>query len=75
VTARNQPFVDGILLDAWRRGGRLFWCPVNKDDEYEVEQHYGHSGITVWKENMNWSAWLQEYQTVQQKPKTANASR
>jgi hypothetical protein len=75
VTARNQPFEDGILLDAWRRAGRLFWCPVKKDDEYEVEQHFGHSGITVWKENMSWSAWLQEYQSAQQKPKSATASR
>lgn len=71
VTARNQRFEDGILLDGWRRAGRLFWCPVKKDDEYEVEQHFGHSGITVWKENMSWSAWLQEYQTAQQNPKTS----
>ena len=64
VTARNQPFQDGIIIDGWRRAGRLFWCPVLRDDEYEVEQHYGHSGITVWKENMKWSTWLQEYQTT-----------
>jgi hypothetical protein len=64
VTARNQPFDQGIIIDGWRRAGRLFWCQVRKDDEYEVEQHYGHSGITVWKENMKWSAWLQEYQTT-----------
>jgi hypothetical protein len=75
VTARNQPFKDGIILDGWRRAGRLFWCPVIKDDEYEVEQHYGHSGITVWKENMKWSAWLQEYQTTEEEPKKATASR
>src|SRR5439155_948869 len=68
VTARNQPFKDGIILDGWRRAGRLFWCPVIKDDEYEVEQHYGHSGITAWKENMQWSAWLQDYEPG--KPKT-----
>ena len=74
VTARNQPFKDGILLDGWRRAGRLFWCPVVKDDEYEVEQHYGHSGITVWKENMKWSEWLQEYQN-EDKTKEATASR
>ncbi|PYK45350.1 MAG: hypothetical protein DME53_05500 [Verrucomicrobia bacterium] len=73
VTARNQRFEDGILFDAWRRAGRLFWCPVKKDDEYEVEQHYGHSGITMWRENTKWSAWLQEYQTAQQTPQTANA--
>lgn len=71
VTARNQPFKDGIILDGWRRAGRLFWCPVIKDDEYEVEQHYGHSGITAWKENMQWSAWLQDYEMSKEKPKRA----
>jgi hypothetical protein len=71
VTARNQPFKDGIILDGWRRAGRLFWCPVIKDDEYEVEQHYGHSGITAWKENMQWSAWLQDYEMGKEKPKRA----
>ena len=74
VTARNQPFDQGIIIDGWRRAGRLFWCQVKKDDEYEAEQHYGHSGITMWKENMKWSAWLQEYQSTEQKPKTATAS-
>jgi hypothetical protein len=75
VTARNQRFEDGILIDGWRRAGRLFWCPVKKDDEYEMEQRYGNSGITMWKENMKWSAWLQSYATAEQKPKTASASR
>ena len=71
VTARNQLFTDGIILDGWRRAGRLFWCPVIKDDEYEVEQHYGHSGITAWKENLQWSAWLQDYEPAKSKSKTA----
>jgi hypothetical protein len=75
VTARNQPFTDGIILDGWRRAGRLFWCPVVKDDEYEVEQHYGHSGITAWKENMQWSAWLQDYEPGKPKSKAAAASK
>src|SRR6266511_1914752 len=75
VTARNQRFEDGILIDGWRRAGRLFWCPVIKDHEYEMEQHYGHSGITMWKENMKWSAWLQTYPSAEQKPETAAASR
>jgi hypothetical protein len=69
VTARNQPFEDGIILDGWRRAGRLFWCKVKKDDEYEVEQHYGHSGITAWRENMQWSAWLQDYESGKEKSK------
>jgi hypothetical protein len=75
VTARNQRFEDGIILDGWRRAGRLFWCPVKKDHEYEVEQHFGHSGITLWKQNRQWSAWLQDYEIAEQTAKTAGASR
>src|SRR5882724_4015161 len=74
VTARNQLFPDGIIIDGWRRAGRLFWCPVIKDDEYEVEQHYGHSGITVWQENMQWSAWLQDYEPGKTKTKAKMAA-
>jgi len=39
VTARGQPFREGILLDNWRYGGRLLWGPVTGDPDYE------------WKEN------------------------
>jgi len=41
VTARNQPFEDGIVLDGWRRGGRLFWCAVKKDSDYDLAQGAG----------------------------------
>ena len=75
VTARNQPFQDGIIIDGWRRAGRLFWCPVIKDHEYEAEQHYGHSGITMWRENMQWSAWLQDKETAENTSETAAAPR
>src|SRR4029453_3616551 len=33
VTARGQPFAHGIVLDAWRYQGRLYWGPVRKDPE------------------------------------------
>lgn len=39
VTARGQPFHQGILLDNWRYGGRLIWGPVTGDPHYQ------------WKEN------------------------
>jgi hypothetical protein len=39
VTAKGQPFYQGILLDNWRYGGRLIWGPVTGDTEYK------------WKEN------------------------
>ena len=59
VTARNQSFFDGIVLDGWRRAGRLFWIHVKDDAEYETGRHgfLGHIGghartyITAWKED------------------------
>ncbi|HYR22417.1 MAG TPA: hypothetical protein VEP30_05795 [Chthoniobacterales bacterium] len=67
VTALNQPFEDGIVLDGWRRGGRLFWCHVKDDHEYEAGRHFllGHvggrpnTGITAWKEDLQETALLQ----------------
>ena len=75
VTARNQPVQDGIIIDGWRRAGRLFWCTVKKDYEYELEQHYGHSGITAWKEDVQETAWLQDYEPSKLKSKTTAAAR
>ena len=31
VTAKGEPFATGIVLDAWRHSGRLFWSPVQAD--------------------------------------------
>lgn len=31
VTAVGQSFTNGIVLDAWRRGGHLVWAPVTQD--------------------------------------------
>jgi hypothetical protein len=77
VTARNQPFQDGIVLDGWRKSGRLFWCPVKNDHEYEAGRrgllgHLGghlHTGITAWKEDLQETAGLQENQSVKAEPK------
>jgi hypothetical protein len=77
VTARNQPFIDGIVLDGWRKAGRLFWCPVRKDRDYEIGHRYlvgqlgghPHSGITAWKEDLQETAWLQDHQSAQMEPK------
>ena len=52
ITARNQPFQDGIVIDGWRRAGRLYWAKVAKDDEYQ------------WKEDPLYTAWLQDYRRV-----------
>lgn len=76
VTARNQPFLDGIVLDGWRRGGRLFWCKVKDDKEYESGRHgfLGHlgggtrTGITAWKEDLQETALLQPQPTPTPRP-------
>src|SRR5213076_100390 len=34
VTARNQPFEEGIVMDGWRNSGQLFWCPLKEDIGY-----------------------------------------
>lgn len=31
ITARGHPFEKGIVLDPWRRSGRLIWAPVATD--------------------------------------------
>lgn len=41
VTARGQPFAQGIMLDNWRRSGRLLWGPLDGDSD------------RTWQENRN----------------------
>lgn len=44
VTARGQPFQQGILLDNWRYGGRLVWGPVMADPHYEWKENKAEVG-------------------------------
>jgi hypothetical protein len=39
VTARGQPFEQGILLDNWRNSGRLVWGPVKGDPPFRWEEN------------------------------------
>ncbi len=48
VTARGQPFEQGILLDNWRYAGHLVWIQVSMDPEYH------------WKENKSEAVWRLE---------------
>jgi hypothetical protein len=57
VTALNQDYRQGYIIDGWRNAGRLCWWPVLQDSGY------------VWKEDLQETAWLHDYQLVQQKPK------
>jgi hypothetical protein len=34
ISARGGTIPEGIVLDPWRKGGTLFWAPVQEDDHY-----------------------------------------
>ncbi|MEM7471194.1 MAG: hypothetical protein AAF340_07570 [Pseudomonadota bacterium] len=34
ISAKGAVMYDGIVLDAWREGGTLFWSPVRADTRY-----------------------------------------
>jgi hypothetical protein len=39
VTARGQPFAQGIMLDNWRRSGHLLWGPLNRDPDHTWQEN------------------------------------
>lgn len=39
VTARGQPFEQGIMLDLWRRSGRLLWGLLNWDVDHTWQEN------------------------------------
>jgi hypothetical protein len=41
VTARGQPFEQGIMLDNWRHSGRLLWGPLNGDPSHTWQENKG----------------------------------
>ncbi len=40
IKARGAPMRDGIVLDPWRRGGRLFWAPLAQDRTYDWQPRH-----------------------------------
>jgi hypothetical protein len=41
VTARGQPFEQGIMLDNWRRSGHLLWGPLDGDPSHTWQENKG----------------------------------
>ena len=39
VTAKGQPFAEGILLDNWRHSGHLLWGPINGDPSHTWQEN------------------------------------
>lgn len=43
VTAKDQPFKEGILLDNWRCGGNLIYGLVAADPDYKWRENSGEA--------------------------------
>jgi hypothetical protein len=39
VTARGQPFAQGIMLDNWRHSGHLLWGPLSGDPDHTWQEN------------------------------------
>ena len=72
VTARNQPFEEGIIMDGWRQAGKLFWSPLKKDMTYRrlvnpfretSRDGRALDNGSAWEEDKLYTAWLQDYKT------------
>jgi hypothetical protein len=73
VTAHNQPFEQGIIMDGWRLAGQLFWCPLKKDIGYSrvwvpflqrSPDGRAMDNSSAWEEDPLYTAWLQDYNNV-----------
>jgi len=49
VTAKGQPFEEGIVLDAWRNSGELYWVLVKKDKYKWKKRNVGHGLVSLKK--------------------------
>jgi hypothetical protein len=41
ITARGQPFEQGIMLDNWRHAGHLLWGPLTGDPSHTWQENKG----------------------------------
>jgi hypothetical protein len=51
VTARGQPFREGVLLDNWRAQGHLAWTVVTEDPEYHWKENKSFAALVLQKAN------------------------
>jgi hypothetical protein len=47
MTAKGQPFAEGVLLDNWRYAGHLAWAPVRADTRYQWKENSAHARYVI----------------------------
>jgi hypothetical protein len=50
LTAKGQPFEQGLVLDAWRNEGRLHWAIVSADTHYPWKELRKHTFSDSWQQ-------------------------
>lgn len=68
VTAKGQPYRDGILLDCWRHCGHLFWSAIAADD-YPWMEDTRYAGIARSKFAAKKTSRLSQKQPMSEKEK------
>jgi hypothetical protein len=51
VTARGQPFLEGVLLDSWRNQPHVTWTDVARDPEYRWKENKAFAAFALQKAN------------------------
>ena len=79
--AVTEEYTKVLTEDGPLAGARVRWQASNRATDTDADGRFqlgplAHSvRITAWKENLQWSAWLQDYELREQKSKTTTASR
>lgn len=51
VTARGQPFEQGVLLDSWRSQPSVTWTEVTRDPEYHWKENRSFAALVLQRAN------------------------
>ena len=73
ITARGQPFEQGILLDNWRRSGRLLWGPVQGDPDRKWNENKDAFNRRLKRKRVSTSDQSQPKTTLKRQPESRQA--
>ena len=63
ITAKDQPFREGIILDCWRHSGHLFWSPL-ATDHYPWIEDRNYATVARTKFSATKKSWLVDLRNI-----------
>ena len=73
ITAKDQPFEQGIMLDNWRRSGRLLWGPLHGDPDHKWNENKDAFNRRLRRKRVSTSDQPQRKTTAKDKPESREA--